>query len=131
MGSYDSAEVWKLVGLCILTLLANVIDKNQPDLYRGNGQIRISSKNVGFKINMKTNLKIVQFLNLTFNLLNGTFKRIQLNSKFNPVFSKNMSNNLVKRFLKLIDYVQAFLLKSGDCIKNTNFTKNGKVTTVS
>ena len=75
MGSYDSAEVWKLVGLCILTLLANVIDKNQPDLYRGNGQTRISSKNVGFKINMKTNLKIVQFLNLTFNLLNGTFKR--------------------------------------------------------
>lgn len=75
MGSYDSAEVWKLVGLSILTLLANVIDKNQPDLYRGNVQTRISSKNVGFKINMKTNLKIVQFLNLTFNLLNGTFKR--------------------------------------------------------
>lgn len=75
MGSYDSAEVWKLVGLCILTLLANVIDKNQPDLYGGNDQTRISSKNVGFKINMKTNLKIVQFLNLTFNLLNGTFKR--------------------------------------------------------
>ena len=29
-------------------------------------------KEVGFKIEIKTNLKVVDFLNITFNLSNGT-----------------------------------------------------------
>ena len=49
---------------------------------------------------------------------------------FNPAFSRNMRTDLVKRFLKLIDYVKVLLLKSEDCNSNTNFTKNGKMTTV-
>ena len=35
---------------------------------------RCAFKNAGFKIEIKTNLHIVDFLNVTFNLLNGTYK---------------------------------------------------------
>ena len=31
-------------------------------------------KEVGFKIEIKSNLKVVDFLNITFNLSNGTWK---------------------------------------------------------
>ena len=91
MGSYDGAETCKLVGTHILSLLAKVIDHNHSGLYRDDGLIlsrntsgpkmdRIRKdviktfKVVGFKIDIKTNLKVVDFLDATFNLSNGTYK---------------------------------------------------------
>ena len=61
MGSYDSTEVWKLVGMHILNLLAKVIDRNQSCLYRYNNGTGILFKNVGSKLDIETNLKIVIF----------------------------------------------------------------------
>ena len=39
MGSYDGAEVCELVGIYLLSLLANIIDKNNSGLYRDVGLI--------------------------------------------------------------------------------------------
>ena len=91
MGSYDGAEVCELVGIYLLSLLANIIDKNNSDLYRDNGLIFLRNVNgqkmdrvrknvikifnkVGFKIEIQTHLKIVNFLDVTFNLANGTYR---------------------------------------------------------
>ena len=91
MGSYDGAEVCELVGICLLTLLANIIDKNHSDLYCDDELIFLRNmyeqkmdcvrknvkkifKQVGFKIEIQTHLKIVNFLDVTFNLANGTYR---------------------------------------------------------
>ena len=90
MGSYDGAEIYELVGIYLLFLLANIVDKNNSGLYRDDGLILLRNvnrqnmdrirknvmktfKEIGFKIEIRTNLKIVNFLNVTFNLTNGTY----------------------------------------------------------
>ena len=91
MGSYDGAEICELVGIFLLFLLAHIIDINSSGLYRDDGLIlllyvnrqnmdRIRKnvikifKEVEFKIEIKTNLKIVDFLDVAFNLTNGTYR---------------------------------------------------------
>ena len=91
MGSDHSAETCKLVRTHILSLLAKVVDHNHSGLYRDDGLILLRNttgpkmdrirkdviktfKDVGFKIHIKTNLKIVDFFDATFNLSNGTYK---------------------------------------------------------
>ena len=91
MDGFDGAEICKLFGVHILSLLSNKLDKQSTGLYRDDGLVllRNSSKrkterirkdiieifqNTGFKIEIKTNLHIVDFLDVTFNLLDGTYK---------------------------------------------------------
>ena len=91
MGSYDGAETCELVRTHILSLLAKVIDHNHSGLYCDNGLILLHNttgpkmdrirkdviktfKDVGFKIDIKTNLKVIDFLDSTFSLSNGTYK---------------------------------------------------------
>ena len=74
-----------------MSLLAKVIGHNHSGLYRDDGLILLCNttgpkmdrirkdviktfKDVGFKIDIKTNLKVVDFLDATFNLSNGTYK---------------------------------------------------------
>ena len=85
MGSYDGAEICELVGTHLLSLLTNTIDKKDCGLYRNDGLIILQNTNgqkmerirksviktfkvVGSKIEVKSNLKIVHFLDVTFNL---------------------------------------------------------------
>ena len=91
MGSFDGAEVCELVGIHILSLLSNKLDKQSTGLYRDDGLVLLRNtskqktdrirkdiieifKNAGFKIEIKTNLHIVDFLDVTFNLLDETYK---------------------------------------------------------
>ena len=90
-GSYDGAEIGELVGSYLLFLLAKIIIKNNFGLYRAGSLILLGNvnrqnmnrirKNVikifkefGFEIEIRTNLKIVDFLHVTFNLTNGTYR---------------------------------------------------------
>ena len=90
MGSYNGAEICELVGTYIQSQLAKLLDKKNLGLYRDDGSILLKNtkgrevdqirkkvikifKDVGFKIEIKTNLKIVDFLDLTLNLSNGTY----------------------------------------------------------
>ena len=91
MSSYDGREVCELVGTLVLSTLANSIRKENSGLYRDDGLIPMRNENgqkkeiirkevtkifkyIGFKIEIKTNFKVVEFLGITFNLSNGTYK---------------------------------------------------------
>ena len=89
--SYDGAEIFELVGIYILTRLATIIKKSDCGLYRDDGLVIIRNvngqqidrtrkninkifKDIGFGIDIETNLKVVDFLDITFNLNNGIYK---------------------------------------------------------
>ena len=89
MGSYEGAELFKLIGIYLLSQLCTIISKKNCWLYRDDGlmiqehiyclqidQLRKKIINVfkktGFKIDIETKLKIANFLDLTFNLINGS-----------------------------------------------------------
>ena len=91
VGSFDGAEVCELVGISILWFLAKLINNKDCGLYRddrllilrnANGQqidrmrkniIKIF-KDIGFTIDVETDLKFVDFLDITFNLNNSTYR---------------------------------------------------------
>ena len=91
MGSFDEAEVCEIVGIFILCSLAKLINKEDCGLYRDDGLLILRNvngqqidrmrkniiktfKDIGFAIDVETNLKIVDFLDTTFNLNNGTYR---------------------------------------------------------
>ena len=91
MGSYDGAEVCELTGSYILSILASKIPKNNMGLYRDDGLILLRKangrstdksrkdiikifKDVGFQIDINTNLPEVDFLDVTFNLQSNTYR---------------------------------------------------------
>ena len=84
MGRFDGAEVCELVGIYILCFLAKLINKKNCDLYRDDGRLILRYvngeqidwihknittifKNIRFAIDFETNLKIVDFLDNSFN----------------------------------------------------------------
>ena len=85
MGSFDSAEICELVGLYIVSNLENILPKTNFELYQDdvlillrklNGQqiakkrktvIKIF-KDIDFGIDIQTNLKETDFLEVTLNL---------------------------------------------------------------
>ena len=90
MGSCDGAEVCELVGAFILSKLENIIGKKNKGLYRDDGLVVLRNtnawgidkirkiiiklfKDVGFQLEIKTNLKQVAFLDVTFNLITGLY----------------------------------------------------------
>ena len=89
MGSFDGTEICELVGIHILSSLSNKLDKQSTGLYRDDGLVLLRNtskqkterirkdiieifKNAGFKLEIKTNLHTVDFLEVMFNLLDGT-----------------------------------------------------------
>ena len=89
MGSFDGAEICELVGIHILSLLSIKIDKQSTGLYRDDGLVLLRNtskqktdriqkdiieifKKAGFKIEIKTNLHVVDILDVIFDLLDGT-----------------------------------------------------------
>ena len=101
MDGYDRAEICKLVriyiqsqlvgiyiqsqlvGIYIQSQLEDNIGKSDYGLYRDDGVIPLSRSNqkcfvkvlkdIGFNVEIKTNLKVTDFLDVTFTLLNGTY----------------------------------------------------------
>ena len=92
MGSYDCAEICKLVGLYMPSFLGKVYGIQNVGFYRDDGlaclcnisgpasdktrkdMIRTFWENSGLKINITTNLKTVNFLDVTFNLCTGKYQ---------------------------------------------------------
>ena len=96
MGDYDSAQVADLVGIYILDTLGRIVNLEQVGLSRDDGIIYTSDSNglktssiekkiirafklLGLRIQIASNLKIVDFLDVTLNLNNGTFKPFSKN----------------------------------------------------
>ena len=91
MGSSDGVQLCELIGIYIKSLLKNILSKDNMGLYRDNGlfilrkihkqqrnriQKKIISilKNIDFKIEIVANLTEVDFLVVTFNLENNTYR---------------------------------------------------------
>ena len=91
MGAYDGAEVCKLVGSFLLYALSLKYNKTNLDLYRDDGlavfrnvsrphceKIKKDFQKLfqkhGLKLIIKCNLKIVEFLDVTLNLTDSTYK---------------------------------------------------------
>jgi hypothetical protein len=121
MGSWDGAEICELVGLYILSLLAH-LDCN-GGLYRDDGLIACNStprqvdnikksitkifKDLGLKITIEANIKVVNFLDVTLNLNDNTFKTfnkpnntplyIHKQSNHPPTITKNLPGSINQR----------------------------------
>ena len=91
MGAYDGAEVCELVGLFLLYQLSLKYDKNNIGLYRDDGlaifkdinghdadkirkDFHKTFKDNGLALDIRCNLKIVNFLDVTLDLNNSTYK---------------------------------------------------------
>ena len=88
MGSFDGAEICEIVGLYIKSNIENILPKTNFGLYHDDGLILLKKlnsqqmdkkrkttirilKDVSFSIGVQTNLKEVDFLNVTLNIQNG------------------------------------------------------------
>ena len=109
MGSYDGAEVCELVGLLILDQLGNQYGKKNVGLYRDDGLAAFEDisgpqgerikkditkffTNLGLRITVKTNLKIVDFLDVILNLSNGRYSPFRKPND-HPLYINTKSNH--------------------------------------
>ena len=124
MGSYDAAEVGKVVGLCILNILPCITDTNSTGLYRDNELFavynasgprveRIKKKIIevfknSLKITTHPNLIQTDFLDIPLNLQTEKFwpyikpgdRTLYINSKSNhPSSIKNQMINMIGKRL--------------------------------
>ena len=91
MGAYDGAEACELVGTYMLNVLSKKYNKNDFGLYRDDGLAALKKKsgpqseqvkkNIqkifkdhGLDIIIQCNMKVVNYLDGTFNLSDGTYK---------------------------------------------------------
>ena len=115
MGSFDGAEICEMVGLYMLNILGDKFGHERLGLYRDDGlacfhgisgpasdRIRKDFIEVfqtfGLKITISTNLKIVNFLDVTFNLTTSTYQPYN-KTNYRPVYINTKSNhppNIIK-----------------------------------
>ena len=117
MGAYDSAQVADSVGIYILDTLGRIINLELVGLYRDDGITFIPDSNgpktsniqkkiirvfklIGLRIQIASNLKIIDFLDVTLNLNNGTFKLFSKNDS-TPRYI-NISSNHPRSVLRQI-----------------------------
>ena len=91
MGAHDSTEVCELIGIFLLNLLGRQYNTKNSSLYRDDGlsifknwsglqmekikkRLQKVFKNNGLDIIIACNMKIVNYLNVTFNLNDGTYR---------------------------------------------------------
>ena len=127
MGSLDGPEMCELVGLYILSPLQKKVNKKDNTLYRDGGLVILRKSNgrttdvyrkyiitifktFGFNIDIQTNLKIVDFFCVTFNLENETYrpfknpndKLLYVNTSWNhpPQIIRQIPNSVGERLSK-------------------------------
>ena len=91
MDTYDGAEVFELIGIVMLSLLSKHINKNHIRLYRDDGLAILKNtsdpeaeklkrkfqklfKVKGLDIIIECNLKITNYLDITLNLNDGSYR---------------------------------------------------------
>ena len=91
IGSYDGAEVCELIGIFMLSLIGDKYNPNNIGLYRDGGLAVFKNtsgpqsekitktfqrmfKNKGLDIIINCNMKIVNYLDVTLNLNNGSYR---------------------------------------------------------
>ena len=109
MGSYDGAEVCELVGAYVLSIITTHYSKDHVGLYRDDGLAifhKISGnkaekikkhiakifKDLGLKITIEANLKVVDYLDITLDLNSGKYYPYRKPND-NPVYINSRSNH--------------------------------------
>ena len=121
MGSNDGAEVCKLAGLYISSILSRKYQKSDIGLYRDDGLAIFKSmfgpkmeriekdiatfRKLNLKIVIESNMKIVNFLDVTLNLSDGSFSPYRKPNE-ESLYINSMSNhppNIIKHLPKSIN----------------------------
>ena len=115
MGAYDGAEVSELVGIFMLNKISEKYNKNDLGLYRDDGLAvfknvsgpeseRIKKnfqslfKKYGLGIIIECNKKVVDYLDITFNLKDGTYK--SYHKPDNKITYINVQSNHLPNIIK-------------------------------
>ena len=131
MGSYDGAELCELFGIYIQSLSTNIVSKDNMGLYRDDGLFILHKinkqqtdrvrkkmisilKNIDFKIEIVTNLTEGDFLDLTFNLENNTYRPnkkpndkliyIDVSSSYPPQIKKQLTRIISDRLSLIMKF---------------------------
>ena len=122
MVGYDSSQIADLVGLYILDMLTRIISPQQVGLYRDDGLLYIPNSNgplsssiqkriirafkfLGFKIEISSNIKIANFLDVTLDLSNNSYKPF-IKPNQNPSYinvNSNHPKNIIKQIPKAVN----------------------------
>ena len=122
MGGYDSSQIADLVGLYILNMLIRIISPQQAGLYHDDGLLFIPKSNgplsssiqkgiirafkfLGFRIEILPNIKIVNFLDVTLDLSNNSYKPF-IKTNQNPSYinvNSNHPKNIIKQIPKAVN----------------------------
>ena len=134
MGAYDASEVAELVGLYLLHRMEEIQTKEFNGLYRDDGlhvvegggqeaerikkKLFAMYKSEGLKVTAEANLKIVQFLDVTFDLRDGSFKPfmkpntqlryVSRESNHPPLILSNIPEGINKRLDRISSSRQKF-----------------------
>ena len=138
-GGYDSSQIADLVGLYILDILTRIISPQQVGIYRDDGLLYIPNSNgplsssiqkriirafkfLGFKIEISSNIKIANFLDVTLDLSNNSYKPF-IKPNQNPSYinvNSNHPRNIIKQIPKAVN------LRIGKLCKWKDFKESSK-----
>ena len=116
------SQIADLVGLYILNMLTRIISHQQTGLYHDDGLIYIPNSNgplsssiqkriirafkfLGFRIKISSNIKIVNFLDVTLDLSNNAYKPF-IKTNQNPTYinvNSNHPKNIIKQIPKAVN----------------------------
>ena len=135
MGSYDGAEVCELVGAFFLNNLRHIIDKSNVGLYKDDGlgifrshsgpetarkrkEIIKTFNTYNLLITIETNIRIVNVLDTTFDLINDIYRPyrkpndspvyINKNSNHSPTVLRQLAKSVSKRISETSSNEQIF-----------------------
>ena len=145
MGNFDGAELCEVVGLYNLQILDEKYGKHRIVLYRDDGLacfgytsgpradrirkdfIKIFKEDFDLSITCETNLKVLNFLNVTLNLTTGKYQPynkpdtnplyINILSSHPPNIIKNLPGNISKR-INILSADETTVNKSKDLYNN-------------
>ena len=153
MGSYDGAEICDLVGLLILHTIRSKTHINNVGLYRDDGLVVLKKfsgseadkerkslikifKEFNLKITVNTNLKSINFLDVTLNLTDGIHKPyrkpndttlyVSKHSNHPPAIIKQIPNIVSDRISQLSSNKEIFLKAApyyNKALSDSNYTE--------
>ena len=139
MGSFDGTKICELVGLYIQSKLEKILPKFKFGLYRDDGLVLLSNlngqqtdkvrkniievfKDIGFSLEIETNLKEVDFLSISLILRNGTYRPYK-KSNDRLIYIHNLSKHPPNVIKQIPNSIQDRLSKNSSNEEIFNTTK--------
>ena len=123
MGGLDSAQIADFIGVYILDTIGRITDKANIGLYRDDGLLVIPNSNgpktsniqkrlvrafrfLGFKVEIKSNIRSVNFLDVTLDLPSGSYKPFSKDNA-NPSYvhiESNHPHHILKQIPRSVNF---------------------------